>query len=241
MFLDSPEKSLEVSLDATTFTECDVIGSYADHTSNTFKPGSVDLTTNGTTRVVAVPAPAASVQRQVKEVLVSNPDVSDHIVTLWLNHSGVYRQIMVKTLGPGDTLAYRPDALSGPKGADGATGAPAGSSGTPADFGLFFRGKPDDAQVLMLMPMTRAIELPILLSGSRFRCEVAPTADYTIDINQNGSSVGSILFSAGTLEGVATFTGGVVLNEGDLLEITGASPADATIEDIGVSIRCTFF
>lgn len=240
MFLDTANKSVVAALDAATTTECDCVGSYADITETVFKPGSIDLTTDGTTKVTVIPAPAAGVQRQVKEVTICNPDVVSHTAYLWLNNNGVYRLVMQKDLLPGDTMAYRPDALAGPKGADGATGAAAGTTGTPADFGVFFQGKPDDSQEIFLIGLTRAVELPSLLSGSVFDCRVAPTADYVATLYQNGVSIGTITFPAGLTTGTASFAGGVVLNPNDVFEVTGQGTRDATLEDISLAFAATF-
>lgn len=241
MFLDTVDKTIEVVLDAATSIQCDVVGSYADITENTFKPGSTDMTTSDTTRVTVIPAPLAGVQRQVKEVIICNPDDIDHTVLLYLVNGASSRLIMERTLTPGATLAYRPDALSGPAGVDGATGAPAGASGTPADFGVCFLGKPDDSQEIFMLGLTRSIELPALLTGSVFVCRIAPTSDYVITLLQNTASIGSITFAAGLTAGVATFTDNVVLNANDLFEITGQAIHDATIEDISLAFSSTFF
>lgn len=84
MNLDSPTKSLQIVLgEAKTTNDCDITSSYADSTG-AFALGNENVKSNGVTIVTVVTAPGASVQRQVKEVRLTNNDTVTHTVTFQL-------------------------------------------------------------------------------------------------------------------------------------------------------------
>jgi hypothetical protein len=244
MILDTVTKSAEIKLgEATITTECDITADYVDITESTFSPASNDTVTSGTTAVTAVAAAGIGVVRQVKEILVNNRDTVAHNIILQLNNGGTVRRKLLKSVAANASFIYRPDALQGPDGTagiDGAPGAPAGAAGTPADFGFYFEGNVGTSQQIMYMVQTRAIDLPINLSGSQFSCKIAPTADYTVTFYQNGASIGSVKFTASTGVPVITFSAGIGLSPGDTFELRGQTSADATIKDISFGFLATF-
>lgn len=111
MILDTTSKSIQIILgEAKTTNDCDITASFADSVSGTtFVPAANDLTSNGTTAVTVVAAPASSTQRSVQEIRLHNNDTVTHTVTLRLDNSGTFRTVMVRTIPAGSDFLYAPD------------------------------------------------------------------------------------------------------------------------------------
>jgi hypothetical protein len=69
-------------------------------------PGSSDGTLNGSSEVVVVPAPAASVQRIIRDVTIANVDTANVVASLQLANGAARRVIWSGVMEPGDTLKY---------------------------------------------------------------------------------------------------------------------------------------
>lgn len=241
MHLDTPSKLMEVKLGEVISTaECDFTSAWADHTETTFTPAGADGVTTSVTAVTVVDAPAAGRVRQVKEITVCNTDTIAHTVILQLNSGGTRRVVQQKDLAVGESYVYRPDALQGPAGAAGATGASAGSTGTPADFGLFFEGRSAANQEIYRMLLTKAIVLPVALSGSKFSANVNPTADWTCTLYKNGVSIGTLTFVGGSATVTVVFATQTTFNIADKFEIVGDTSEDATLKDITFAFAAVF-
>ncbi|MFZ8458466.1 hypothetical protein ACO1MZ_14465, partial [Staphylococcus aureus] len=74
-------------------------------------------------------------------------------------------------------------------------------------------------QTLFRIEIVRAVTLPINLTGSRAVCQTAPTGAVTLNIKQNGTSIGTIAFAASATTGTFNFAAQVILNPGDVLEL----------------------
>jgi hypothetical protein len=113
ILLDTTLKSLEVVLaGAVATSQLPFVSSYADINQITFAMTalpSTDGTTNNTTPVTLVAAPAASTTRQVKAVTIYNGDTAPRTVTVRLNNNSTIRVLMTAILAVGDTLFYGPD------------------------------------------------------------------------------------------------------------------------------------
>lgn len=107
MLLDATTRSIKIKVDAAAATnESPVVVEYADLTTSGFAPGASTTVTNGSTYVTAVAAPAASTQRQVKEISVYNLDTIAHTFTVIYDDNGTQRILIVATLPVGYTLQY---------------------------------------------------------------------------------------------------------------------------------------
>lgn len=107
MILDTTSKSLIVDLDASkTTTDMPFVVSYVDITSTTNVAGSYDLMTNGTTVTTLLAAPAASTQRQVLSISISNADSAAKGVAVGLLNGATTRPLVGATLQVNDTLQY---------------------------------------------------------------------------------------------------------------------------------------
>lgn len=132
-----------------------------------------------------------------------------------------------------------PQGIQGPAGPTGATG-PAGADGVDATasriISFFVSFTPDASEVLLLYPILEATTLPDDFSGSVGRVLTNPTSSFVIDVQKNGSSVGTITIST---SGVFTFntTGTTVsLVSGDYLTFVAPATPDATIKNFGVTM-----
>ena len=139
---------------------------------------------------------------------------------------GPAQLIDLKTLGTAITAA------------GGTTGGGGGSSA--ADFGFFFSGKPIASAVIFEMIMSKAIILPLNLSGSKADTNTAATADYTMTLNKNGASIGTIKYPAGGGAITIVFSAAVTLSIGDKLQVVGQVAPDLTLADFFVSFAATF-
>lgn len=119
--------------------------------------------------------------------------------------------------------------------------AVAGSStaaGNPNDV-LVFRqgGNLVNGEVHLIMPMVRAVTFGIDFAGSIGSLQGArPTGDYTVTMNKNNVSIGSVKIST---SGIFTFSSSglpVTFALNDVLTATGG-PADAALSDWGFQLK----
>lgn len=107
LILDATTKTLEVDLDgAITTNQLPFQANYVDVTTTTYTPSENDGTTNSTTNVTLVAAPAASTQRQVKLITVYNADTVAAVVSIIYNNNATLRTLVKVTLAVGSTLIY---------------------------------------------------------------------------------------------------------------------------------------
>lgn len=107
IILDAINRSLEIKLaGAISTNNLPVVVSYVDVTTLTYGPLSTPTVTNGVAAVTIAAAPAASTQRQIKYISVTNTDTATATVIIQYNDNGTIRQIIKVTLGLLDTLFY---------------------------------------------------------------------------------------------------------------------------------------
>jgi hypothetical protein len=95
---------------------------------------------------------------------------------------------------------------------------------------------PSDTDPIHYLEMVRNISLPMNLPGSVTSCMVAPTADVTLTLKKNGSSVGSINFVATATSGTFTFGSTVTFSSGDIWEVDPPDPQDDTFAGLSWTI-----
>jgi len=111
------------------------------------------------------------------------------------------------------------------------------SAAGPYVLGLTYDGSPDNSEVILRQKTVLAFSLPASLTGSYFYSEVAATGASTFTLKKNGGSIGTILFSSSATTGVATFSTSVSFAVGDKLTIEAPSSADATLADLGFTLK----
>jgi hypothetical protein len=102
----------------------------------------------------------------------------------------------------------------------------------------FLAGIQTSANQLLLRDHA-AIAATLPTSGSKASAGTAATADTTFTIKKNGSSVGTILFSAAGTTGAFTIASPVSIAIDDIITIVGPASADATLADISITLATT--
>jgi len=110
----------------------------------------------------------------------------------------------------------------------------AGGGGGVYDLVLGFTG-PISASVLDWILVGRACFIDNTAPGEAF-ARTLPSADWTADIQKNGTGVGTVTISSA---GVVTWSiaSDISLAAGDRIELVAPDPADGTIEDVQVAFR----
>lgn len=106
------------------------------------------------------------------------------------------------------------------------------------DREVFVPGKPADGQLVLRLEIGRACTFPINLSTSQASARVASTGNKSFDIKKNGNSIGSVVFNA-SASGTFVFANATPFAAGDLLELVAPATADATLEDISITLVAT--
>lgn len=105
------------------------------------------------------------------------------------------------------------------------------SSGTAVEayrFGGFFTTTPDASEVLLIHVLPVDVTIPDNFAGSRGHIETNPTSSFVMDVQVNGSSIGTITVSTGGAFTFNTTGGDVAMVVGDRLKIVAPGTPDAT-------------
>lgn len=109
----------------------------------------------------------------------------------------------------------------------------------PYDVAGFIDGVPAALADILRFVAGRSFFIPSGAANSSAYARVAPTAAQDLDIQRNGVSVGTISFGAASNTGSFTVASDVQFTAGDRLAVIAPDPADATMEDIFVTIAGT--
>lgn len=144
MILDSTTRSIQLVLAGTiTTNQLKITADWVDMTATTTEAGSTPSTSNSTTAVTVVAAPAASTQRKVTNLAVFNADTASATVTIRYNDNASIYPIVTLAIPVGYTLFWTdvegwkvisgtgslqmgvvgPTGPTGPAGPTGPTGA----------------------------------------------------------------------------------------------------------------------
>lgn len=115
-----------------------------------------------------------------------------------------------------------------------------GGNGTaPVALISYVPGTLADSATLLKAITPLVMTLVANLVGSYAKCDVAPTGAVSCDITQNGTSIGSINFAAGSTTGTFTFASAVTTTPGDIIAVTAPSTADSTFAGVAVALYAT--
>ena len=107
MFLSSTDHTLEAVMGAAVDTAApEFVISYADHTTTTFIPDVQLGVLNGTTDVTILDAPAASTQRQVKNINIYNKDAITQEFTVHFDDNGTERILFKGDIPSNEVLTW---------------------------------------------------------------------------------------------------------------------------------------
>jgi hypothetical protein len=104
------------------------------------------------------------------------------------------------------------------------------------DFHAYFGTVPPEGEGLSFV-LSRAVQLPAGLTGSRATCETAPIVEQVFNIIDTGATVGTITFAAEATAGVITGpVSDLLMTAGDRLSVVLDSDADLTMSGVSISI-----
>lgn len=104
-----------------------------------------------------------------------------------------------------------------------------GSSSIPYSIPFGFTTAPSASEVLLLHVFAEAVTLADDFGGAQARIGTNPTASFVLDVQKNGSSVGSITVATDGSVTFATTGGAVSFAIDDLISVVGPGTIDATI------------
>ena len=93
--------------------------------------------------------------------------------------------------------------------------------------------------MLLRTVVARRSRLQVDLAGSQGKAGVAATAETDLDVQRNGTSIGTIRFAASASTSVFIAASETVLEPGDLLEVIAPVSPDATLADIAIALTGT--
>jgi len=109
----------------------------------------------------------------------------------------------------------------------------------PADFAFAKAGATAASEVLLRTVVARRSRLKVDLAGSQGTAGVAATAETDLDVQRNGTSIGTIRFAASASIAVFIAVSETALEPGDLLKVIAPASPDATLADIAITLAGT--
>lgn len=107
------------------------------------------------------------------------------------------------------------------------------------DIAGFFGGSPTASQLMLQFVAATAFTLPASLTNSQLYAVTDPAADWDVDIQKNGSSVGTLSIAGGANTGTFSFASETSFTAGDRLTLVAPSSVDADVADISWNLKGT--
>ena len=109
------------------------------------------------------------------------------------------------------------------------------------DLSFFVGGDLLDGELVFRFVATREFTLPAGLGGSEAWCDTYSTATGSVQfaILRNNALIGTINFAAGAEQATFTFAADVTFDPEDILDVIAPSPADATLQNVTVTLAGT--
>jgi hypothetical protein len=105
---------------------------------------------------------------------------------------------------------------------------------------FFFITTPTASEVLALYVAADAFTIPANMSGTQVKVGTNATATFAIDVQQNGTSIGTIsIATSGTATLTTTSGAAKSIAAGDVLKFVAPSSADSTIANVAVTVKGT--
>ena len=105
---------------------------------------------------------------------------------------------------------------------------------------FFFTTTPTASEVLCLDVAEQAFTLPANLSGSQVKVGTNATATFALDLQQNGTTIGTIsIATSGTATLTTTSGTSKAIAIGDVLKVVAPGTADTTIANVAISLKGT--
>lgn len=109
----------------------------------------------------------------------------------------------------------------------------------PYDLSVFLPGQYGDGELLVQIVFDRNVDYPADFSGSQTFALTAANGETVLDVQKNGSSIGSITFAAAGQTATFSLSGGASFAAGDRLSIINENPADANLADVSITLKGT--
>lgn len=129
--------------------------------------------------------------------------------------------------------------------ADGGTGSST-ASGARTNLGLlrliafFFTTAPTSSEVLGIYAAADDFTIAANMSGTQVSVGTNPTATFAIDVQKNGSTIGTISIATSGAVTLTTTSGTTKsISSGDIIKFVAPSSTDATIANVAVNIKGT--
>ena len=202
MILDSTTRSIQLVLAGTiTTNQLKITADWVDMTATTTEAGSTPSTSNSTTAVTVVAAPAASTQRKVTNLAVFNADTASATVTIRYNDNASIYPIVTLAIPVGYTLFWTDVegwkvisgtgslqmGVVGPTGATGPTG-PTGPTGATGATG------PVASRVVTALSISSGVVNIDLSLGDLFTLSLTANVTSITFSNLPGSGNGQAIF-----------------------------------------------
>lgn len=105
---------------------------------------------------------------------------------------------------------------------------------------FFFTTTPTASEVLALYVAADAFTIPANMSGTQVKVGTNATATFAIDVQQNGTSIGTIsIATSGTATLTTTSGTAKPIAAGDVLKFVAPASADATIANVAIAVKGT--
>jgi len=205
MILDTTSSSIELVLaGVVAATQLAISCAYTDMTASATTGRASVSTSNSTTSVTIIAAPAASTQRKVTSITVYNADTASATVTIRRNDSSALRPLVKIAVPSGYTLQYTDTdgwsvisaagslqtGVVGPTGAAGATGptGPTGATGATGATG------PAASNVVTTLSISSGVVNIDLSAGDLFDLSLTANVTSITFSNLPGSGKGQCIF-----------------------------------------------
>jgi hypothetical protein len=106
-------------------------------------------------------------------------------------------------------------------------------------IGMTFVDTPIASEEVIRHPAAVAFNLPVSLTNSQFKAGTAATAETIFTLKKNGGSIGTVTFAIGGTSASVVFTAATAFAVGDIFTVTAPGSPDATIANLGFTIKGT--
>lgn len=109
-------------------------------------------------------------------------------------------------------------------------------------IGFFFTTTPTVSEVIALHVVTDAFTFPANFASpnSQGSCGTNPAASFALDVQKNGTTIGTITISTGGAFTFATASGtSKSIVAGDVIKVVAPSPADTTCANVAITLKGT--
>jgi hypothetical protein len=109
----------------------------------------------------------------------------------------------------------------------------------PFDLGLHLPDLSTAGALLAEIVLARPVDFPAAFAGSTGYARIAATAETILDVQKNGSNIGTVTFAAAGFTPVFALASAISFAAGDRLGIVNEDPADATLAGVSLNFAGT--